>query len=65
PCTSGAPGGGTAPAQPRRPGPSARWRLLQVRTRVINDNLADDFRRWHPGFTHTSPDRDEMVSPAA
>ena len=27
--------------------------LLQVRTRVLNDDLADDFRRWHPGFTHT------------
>jgi hypothetical protein len=20
---------------------------------VLNDDLADDFRRWHPGFTHT------------
>ena len=27
--------------------------LLQVRTRVLNDDLADDFRRWHSGFTHT------------
>src|SRR5664280_315592 len=27
--------------------------LLQVRTRVLNDDLADQFRRWHPGFTHT------------
>ena len=26
---------------------------LQVRTRVLNDDLADDFRRWHPGFTST------------
>ena len=26
----------------------------QVRTRVLNDDLADDFRRWHPGFTHTT-----------
>ena len=28
--------------------------LLQVRTRVLNDDLADDFRRWRPGFTHTT-----------
>ena len=28
--------------------------LLQVRTRVLNDDLADDFRRWYPGFTHTT-----------
>ena len=24
--------------------------LLQVRTRVLNDHLAGDFRRWYPGF---------------
>ena len=24
--------------------------LLQVRTRVLNDELADVFRRWYPGF---------------
>jgi hypothetical protein len=22
--------------------------LLQIRTRVLNDQLADDFHRWHP-----------------
>jgi len=26
--------------------------LLQVRTRVLNDDLAADFTRWYPGFTH-------------
>jgi hypothetical protein len=26
--------------------------LLQVRTRVLNNDLAADFRRWYPGFTH-------------
>ena len=26
--------------------------LLQVRTRVLNNDLADDFHRWYPGFTH-------------
>jgi hypothetical protein len=31
--------------------------LLQVRTRVLKDELADDFHRWFPGFTHTAPDR--------
>ena len=25
--------------------------LLQVRTRVLNDQLADDFNRWYPGLT--------------
>jgi hypothetical protein len=28
--------------------------LLQLRTRVLNDTLTNDYRRWHPGFTHTS-----------
>src|SRR5579859_5640560 len=27
--------------------------LLQVRTRVLNDDLADDFHRWHPGLRRT------------
>ena len=27
--------------------------LLQIRTRVLNDTLTDDYRRWYPGFTHT------------
>jgi len=28
--------------------------LLQIRTRVLNDTLADDYRRWYPDFTHTT-----------
>ena len=28
--------------------------LLQIRTRVLNDTLTDDYRRWYPGFTHTA-----------
>jgi hypothetical protein len=28
--------------------------LLQVRTRVLNDTLTNDYRRWYPSFTHTS-----------
>jgi hypothetical protein len=27
--------------------------LLQVRTRVLNDQLADDFHRWYPGLSRT------------
>jgi hypothetical protein len=26
--------------------------LLQVRTRILNNQLADDFHRWYPAFTH-------------
>ena len=29
--------------------------LMQVRTRVLNDQLADDFHRWYPGFNQ-APD---------
>jgi hypothetical protein len=28
--------------------------LLQIRTRVLNDTLTNDYQRWYPGFTHTS-----------
>ena len=38
--------------------------LLQIRTRVLNDQLADDPRRWHPGFTHCSPDVEELAAAA-
>jgi len=29
--------------------------LLQIRTRVLNDQLANDFRHWYPSFTR-APD---------
>jgi hypothetical protein len=29
------------------------YMLLQVRARVLNGDLAGDFHRWHPGFTHS------------
>jgi hypothetical protein len=29
-------------------------RVLQVRTRVLNDQLAADLHRWYPGFTRAS-----------
>jgi hypothetical protein len=35
--------------------------LLQVRTRVLNDDLADDFRRWYPAFTPAA-DLQEQVA---
>jgi hypothetical protein len=34
--------------------------LLQVRTRVLNDDLAGDFHRWYPSFAHTS-DRQSLA----
>jgi hypothetical protein len=27
--------------------------LLQIRSRVLNDQLANDFRRWYPGLSRT------------
>ena len=41
--------------QQMRWSPRGAHLLLQVRTRVLNDDLADDFHRWHPGFTHSRP----------
>ena len=35
--------------------------LLQIRTRVLNDTLAYDYRRWYPDFTHT-PDRQDQAA---
>jgi hypothetical protein len=32
--------------------------LLQVRTRVLNDDLAADFRRWYPSFVAPPPSGD-------
>src|SRR5205807_550886 len=32
--------------------------LLQIRTRVLNDDLAGDFRRWYPAFMPASDPRD-------
>ena len=28
--------------------------LLQIRTRVLNNTLTDDYRRWYRDFTHTT-----------
>jgi hypothetical protein len=27
---------------------------LQLRIRVLTDDLANDFHRWYPNFTHTT-----------
>jgi hypothetical protein len=32
--------------------------LLQVRTRVRNDELTDAFRRWYPRFDHMADSRE-------
>ncbi len=40
--------------QQMRWSPQGAHLFLQVRTRVLNDDLAADFARWHPGFTHQS-----------
>jgi len=39
--------------QQMRWSPRGAHLLLQIRTRVRNDTLADDYRRWYPHFTHT------------
>jgi hypothetical protein len=40
--------------QQMRWSPRGAHLLLQVRTRVLNDDLAGDFHRWYPSFAHTS-----------
>src|SRR5664279_5229898 len=39
--------------QQMRWSPRGAHLLLQIRTRVLNDTLTDDYRRWYPAFTHT------------
>jgi hypothetical protein len=34
--------------------------LLQIRTRVLNDTLTNDYRRWYPGFTHSISEADTL-----
>ena len=36
--------------------------LLQVRTRVLNDDLAADFHRWYPNFTHIKTKADHALA---
>ena len=46
--------------QQMRWSPRGAHLLLQIRTRVLNDTLTDDYRRWYPGFTHT--DRQDQTA---
>ena len=39
--------------QQMRWSPRGAHLLLQIRTRVLNDTLAEDYRRWYPEFAHT------------
>ena len=41
--------------------PQGAHLLLQVRCRVLNEQLADDFHRWYPAFTRAP----ETAAPAA
>src|ERR1019366_4615489 len=41
--------------QQMRWSPESAHRLLQVRTAVLNDELAMHFKRWHPGFKINDP----------
>ncbi len=41
--------------------PSGAHLLLQVGIRVLNDELADVFHRWYPGFSHTSERQDYLL----
>jgi hypothetical protein len=42
--------------QQMRWSPQGAHLLLQIRTRVLNDTLAYDYRRWYPDFTpHPRP----------
>gem|GEM_PF-2566332 len=43
--------------QQMRWSPRGAHLLLQIRTRVLNDTLAYDYRRWYRDFTHTPTGR--------
>jgi hypothetical protein len=47
--------------QQMRWSPRGAHLLLQIRTRVLNDTLTDDYRRWYPGFTHTADPLDQAA----
>jgi hypothetical protein len=47
--------------QQMRWSPRGAHLLLQIRTRVLNDTLAEDYRRWYRDFTHT-PDRQDQAA---
>jgi hypothetical protein len=45
--------------------PTGAQLFLQVRTAVLNNDLADCFRRWYPGFTHAGGPAENEVDVAA
>jgi len=47
--------------QQMRWSPRGAHLLLQIRTRVLNDDLANEFHRLYPGFTHT-PDHENIAA---
>ncbi len=47
--------------QQMRWSPRGAHLLLQIRTRILNDTLTNDYRRWYPNFTHT-PDRQHQAA---
>lgn len=47
--------------QQMRWSPRGAHLLLQIRTRVLDDTLADDYRRWYPDFTHTPDPQDRAA----
>ncbi len=56
--------------QQMRWSPRGAHLLLQIRTRVLNNDLAhdfhrwypSDFHRWYPSFTHTTTDRHDLAA---
>ncbi len=34
--------------------PQGAHLLLHIRTRVLNNTLTNDYKRWYPSFTHTN-----------
>jgi hypothetical protein len=51
--------------QQMRWSPSGAQRFLQVRTTVLNNDLAGCFHRWYPAFTHRGGPADIEVHLAA
>jgi hypothetical protein len=51
--------------QQMRWSPPGAQLFLQVRTAVLNNDLASRFRRWYPGFTHHGGPTEIKVDSAA
>ena len=47
--------------QQMRWSPRGAHLLLQIRTRVLDDTLAHDYRRWYPDLAHI-PDRQDQAA---